>query len=441
MNDYIYISQKVNLSPNKSQIKILTQKFGQVRFIYNFTVDAFKEEFAKTGKLTTTGKLKKYYLQEKRKYEFLKDVNIDSEGKIFQNFVRTINNFVANRKVDPEYNIRFKRKEIDNAFYLGGIFFKIINKPSCKKSFVYFSGLPSPIKIMDKLRFKKPLSSITIKKENDRFYASIMYKMTKQEFEDSHKYKFSQENTAIGIDLGLEKTITTSCGLIINTPLSFMKSLHKISILSKKLEKKVHSRFEGDHTLPSKNYLRFKKKLAKAYLKVYRQRHDYLNKLVSVLVRNFKAISVEKLNITELQRNRFFSKKNLDLSFYETKLRIKTKLDSLPKRYFFEAPIYFPSSKICAKCGYKNSNLDLGARIFKCPSCGNEIDRDINAASNLFKLMKKNIGWGTSKLTIEQKEKISRDCKHNNLRFYFLGPNDFAIPLMLNPMQQANIIN
>lgn len=50
------------------------------------------------------------------------------------------------------------------------------------------------------------------------------------------------------------------------------------------------------------------------------------------------------------------------------------------------APRWYPSTKTCAKCGReKTKKLDTNIRIFKCanPKCGNEMDRDDNAALNL----------------------------------------------------------
>ncbi|MFM6158911.1 MAG: zinc ribbon domain-containing protein, partial [Sphaerospermopsis kisseleviana] len=44
---------------------------------------------------------------------------------------------------------------------------------------------------------------------------------------------------------------------------------------------------------------------------------------------------------------------------------------------------YYPSSKTCSTCGEKKSSLSLSQRVFKCDSCGFEIDRDLNAAINL----------------------------------------------------------
>ena len=54
---------------------------------------------------------------------------------------------------------------------------------------------------------------------------------------------------------------------------------------------------------------------------------------------------------------------------------------------FLKIDKWFPSSKICSKCGNVKEELKLLERSYKCECCGIEIDRDYNAALNI-----KNIG-------------------------------------------------
>lgn len=44
---------------------------------------------------------------------------------------------------------------------------------------------------------------------------------------------------------------------------------------------------------------------------------------------------------------------------------------------------FYPSSKTCSRCGWKNKDLKLSDRTFVCKDCGMEIDRDLNAAINI----------------------------------------------------------
>ena len=50
--------------------------------------------------------------------------------------------------------------------------------------------------------------------------------------------------------------------------------------------------------------------------------------------------------------------------------------------HFQRVGIFFASSKLCSKCGYKNDNLKTKTR-WKCPECKSVHDRDINAAMNI----------------------------------------------------------
>ena len=43
---------------------------------------------------------------------------------------------------------------------------------------------------------------------------------------------------------------------------------------------------------------------------------------------------------------------------------------------------FFPSSKKCCKCGRIKKGLKLSERVYHC-ECGNEMDRDRNAAINI----------------------------------------------------------
>jgi len=44
---------------------------------------------------------------------------------------------------------------------------------------------------------------------------------------------------------------------------------------------------------------------------------------------------------------------------------------------------FFASSRLCACCGWKNTELTLADRTFICADCGHTMDRDLNAALNL----------------------------------------------------------
>jgi len=48
---------------------------------------------------------------------------------------------------------------------------------------------------------------------------------------------------------------------------------------------------------------------------------------------------------------------------------------------------WYPSSRTCSGCGWRNPSLTLSDRTFHCQPCGLVIDRDVNAAVNLRNLV------------------------------------------------------
>lgn len=72
---------------------------------------------------------------------------------------------------------------------------------------------------------------------------------------------------------------------------------------------------------------------------------------------------------------------DVSISSFISKLEYKSKWYG---RIFIKVNKYFASTQICHVCGYKNKSLkDLSIRIYTCPICHMEHDRDINAAINI----------------------------------------------------------
>ena len=49
---------------------------------------------------------------------------------------------------------------------------------------------------------------------------------------------------------------------------------------------------------------------------------------------------------------------------------------------------YYPSSQICSRCGFRHNPGE--DETFICPVCGYKVDRDINAAINIYRYGIKN---------------------------------------------------
>ena len=52
-------------------------------------------------------------------------------------------------------------------------------------------------------------------------------------------------------------------------------------------------------------------------------------------------------------------------------------------RTLIVADRFYPSSQTCSVCGHRDGKKPLNVRVWTCNNCGNTLDRDFNAATNL----------------------------------------------------------
>jgi putative transposase len=100
---------------------------------------------------------------------------------------------------------------------------------------------------------------------------------------------------------------------------------------------------------------------------------------------------MEDLNVSGMMQNHKLSKSIQDVSFCELKQILQYKASWNDKQVVF-IDRFYPSSKTCHCCGYKNDLLQLSDREWVCPECGIVHDRDINAAKNILNEGKRIIG-------------------------------------------------
>lgn len=135
----------------------------------------------------------------------------------------------------------------------------------------------------------------------------------------------------------------------------------------------------------SKRYHKLRQRKAKWDERVANQRNDYQHKVSYDLVsekRNLGLISYEDLNIKGLLKNKRLSRSISNAGWYSLMEKVKYKsgakgLETQPVGTFY------PSSRLCSTCGYKNKDLTLSDREWTCSRCQTLHDRDKNAAINI----------------------------------------------------------
>jgi putative transposase len=94
---------------------------------------------------------------------------------------------------------------------------------------------------------------------------------------------------------------------------------------------------------------------------------------------------IEDLNVKGMLENEKLARAISDVGFG----MLRSQLEYKAKRYgthLIIADRWYPSSRLCSICGWKNEALTLSDRRWVCAECGAHHDRDLNAALNLKRL-------------------------------------------------------
>jgi putative transposase len=190
----------------------------------------------------------------------------------------------------------------------------------------------------------------------------------------------------IGVDLGLKTLVVLSNGETFENPHCLIKAERKL----KRLQREQSRRKKG-----SANWHKTKANLARQHAKVANIRRHILHDISHHITAELRprTIVLENLNVSGMIQNHHLAKAIADVGFYELRRQIEYKA----KRYGIEVVIadrWYASSKLCSDCGHKNVDLTLADRVYTCPECGLEIDRDLNAALNLAALKEPSNGRG-----------------------------------------------
>ena len=192
----------------------------------------------------------------------------------------------------------------------------------------------------------------------------------------------------IGIDIGVKDFAICSNEM---PPFKNINKTSKVKKLEKKLkreQRKLSRKYEnlkkkgGTAASYGSNISKQMLKVQRLYQKLTNKRNDYINKVVSEIAKTKPSfIAIENLNVSGMMKNRHLSKAIAAQKFYYFKTRLGQRCDQ-NKIEFRIVDRFYPSSKICSKCGEIKKDLKLSDRTFKCV-CGFEIDRDLNASINL----------------------------------------------------------
>lgn len=350
---------KYRIYPNAEQMQFFAKCFGCVRFVYNRMLSDRIEHYNLTGK-----SLNNTPAQYKSEFTWLKEVDSLALANAQMNLNTAYRNFFRDKSNGFP---KFKSKKNNNFSYT----------TNNQKGTVYIENgciklpkLKSPVKIRQHRSFEGVIKSCTISKApSGKYHISILVETEIQ--------KLPASDMRVGIDVGIKDFAVLSNGEAYKNPKHLRKSEKRLAKLQRDLSRKQ---------IGSSNRNKARIKVAKLHEKIANQRMDFLHKKSTEIIRKNQAIVIEDLKVKNLMKNHNLAKSIAEVSWS----RFREMLDYKSRWYGREliiAPPDYPSSQLCSDCGNRSSQTkDLACRVYICPECGLEIDRDYNASLNLLKL-------------------------------------------------------
>lgn len=361
---------KTKLKLNNKQRTQFFKNAGAARYVYNFTLALQEENYKAGNKFLSDCDIRKQITQLKQsELSWLYNYDCDIVKQAVKDACKAYKSFFSKRVKKP----RFKSKKHSKpSFYVDGWKLKIsdgyVKIPNCTRIKLYEKDY-----IPEGLNYQNP--RITF--DGIDWWISVGVK------EESPEIDLTDE--VIGIDLGLKELATCSNGWVFHNVAKF-KNYVKLEKSIKQKQRQVSRKYLMNKTdnkfNKTRNIASLERFIQKKRIKQQNIKKDYFHKSVTALVKTKpKVIVLEDLNVAGMRKNKHLSHSLQSASISMFKDMLVNKALSLGIEIVY-ADRFYPSSQLCSSCGSRRS-IKLSERTYKCPVCGLEIDRDLNASINL----------------------------------------------------------
>lgn len=350
---------KTRIYPDKKQAEKLAYYCKIAHDMQNFLVAKFKDKLPSVNRFG----IKDYSSQD-----LISDFNAIIPSKIALGVIMTYSQAVKrfwNKIGNPPKFHKYNPNK--QSFYIASRTFKII-KNSINMPFVLGEKLDMSkrilidMQIIDKQSIKEVIEPRFTCYKN-KWYLSGSYKVEEVDKQTNCEYT--------GLDWGIKNFMTTSKGEFINYPKSVLREFQRINKLKHYRDKKIKN---------SNNWNKVNAKIKLAYDRLENIKRDFIEQTTTKLCKHSN-IAIEELTNAKIKRTKkFIRRMNMISPLYRFVEKLQWKCDKFGTIFKKVDPAY--TSKTCSKCGNINKKLKLSYRVYKC-SCGNIMDRDVNAAKNL----------------------------------------------------------
>lgn len=229
------------------------------------------------------------------------------------------------------------------------------------------------------------INSVTIVREGDRWFASVLVAETVPAPQMTRRQK---QRRSVGVDLGVNRAATLSDGTGVANPRHYRHAKKQLTDAQRALSRTKKG---------SQNRKKAARRVGRLQARLAERRKQFLHQITKTLATQYAVIGVEDLDVaamtrsargtiehpgTHVRQKAGLNREILDVGFGEfvRQLAYKTtwygsQLQTVDR--------WYPSSKLCSQCGQTKTDLGRGDRTYHCDRCGLIIDRDLNAAANI----------------------------------------------------------
>ena len=362
---------KTKLKLNNKQRTRFFKNASVSRFVYNLTLEMQETNYKNGGKFLSDCDIRKVItVRKKEDLTWLYEYDCDIVKQAVKDACKAYKKFFNKQAKKPKFK---SAKLTKPSFYTDGWKLKVKNGyikiPFCTKIRLYEENY-----IPEGLNYQNP--RITF--DGIDWWISVGLPV------ETEQYDLTDE--VVGVDLGLKELATCSNGMMFHN-VAKSKEYQKVNKSLKQKQRQVSRKYEmnkqGNKFIKTSNIKKLERRIQKKRIKLQDIKKDYFHKSSTALVRTKpKAIVLEDLNVAGMRKNKHLAHSLQESSISTFKQMLISKAESHGIEVVL-ADRFYPSSQLCSQCGNRKVDLKLSERVYKCPVCGLEINRDLNAAVNL----------------------------------------------------------
>ena len=352
---------KFRICPDREQEQLFAKTFGCCRFLYNQMLADKMQEYKKSGKMLRTTPA-----AYKKEYPWLKEVDSLALANVQLQLERAYKNFFERKESGfPKFRTKHRSRRsyttnvVNGNIRLEGDRLRLPKTGSVK------------IRVHREIPEGWKLKAVTVSQEpTGKYHVSLLYEYP--DCENQTDGTHTGEEDILGIDFAMRGMAVFSDGSRADYPMYYRNARERLAREQRKLSRCRKG---------SRNYDKQKRRVALCHEKVRNQRKDFQHKLSHRIAEQYDAAAVEDIDMKAMSKGLHFGKNVMDNGFGQFREKLSYKLEDRGKHLIVIGRFY-PSSKRCSVCGRVKKELRLDERIYIC-SCGNCMDRDINAAINI----------------------------------------------------------